>query len=56
MSLSVIQGKGLSLNNDWKNVEIDHGGGNTYFVLSMIWHNVTFGKVFLNSTVNVTSC
>jgi len=34
MSLSVIQGKGLSLSNDWKKAEIDHCGGNTYFVLA----------------------
>jgi hypothetical protein len=34
MSLSVIPGKVLSLNNDWKKVEIDHGGGDTYFVLA----------------------
>ena len=46
MSLSVIQGKALSLNNDWKKAEIDHGAGNRYFVFSMIPRNVTFGNVF----------
>jgi hypothetical protein len=56
VSLAVIEGKALSLNNDWKKVEINHGGGNTYFVFSMLWRNVTFGKVFLNNTVNVTNC
>jgi len=41
VSLSVIQGKALSLNNDWKKAEIDHSGGNTHLVFSMIWRNVT---------------
>jgi hypothetical protein len=34
-SLSVIQGKALDLYGDWKKVELNHGGRNTYFVFSV---------------------